>query len=159
MRSSVHAGRHGAAAVLALTAAVAIAVAGATLLFPAPAAAAAVAGAAAAARGAGPPRGERTRPCPPYQVCGNGRPPCGAGLCCKRHACTSSACSVDPNTCALRICLADCLPNAGLCGHDSPPPPSCPPYQVGGEGEAAPVVPAAGAASNRARRRGVRLIR
>lgn len=70
-----------------------------------------------------------TPTCPPYTVCGGGRPPCGGGRTCAYADCTSSACGLDPRTCAPTVCTADCLANAGTCG--------CPPYQVCGLGRPA----------------------
>jgi len=78
--------------------------------------------------------------CPPYQVCGTGRPPCGPRRRCRRRPCTASVCNWDPATCAPTVCTADCLRNAGVCV-DAPTPtptatPTCPPYQVCGAGKA-----------------------
>lgn len=54
--------------------------------------------------------------CPPYTVCGRGKPPCGAGRRCLRSACTSSACQLDPVTCRIKgVCTADCQTERGYC--------------------------------------------
>lgn len=57
--------------------------------------------------------------CPPYTVCGRGKPPCGAGRRCLRSACTSSVCQLDPVTCRIKgVCTADCQMERGYCVFD-----------------------------------------
>lgn len=83
-----------------------------------------------------------TPACPPYQVCGPGEPRCGRDRRCRLEACTSPACSVDPVTCALGVCLQQCLEGKGYCVPVGAPTPTptrrpCPPYTICGRGKPA----------------------